>query len=61
MEDHTARLADLRSQLTELRYSLESLGGAKRLAQRGRIADVERQIGGLLAPAELAPVAATSA
>ena len=57
MEDKTALVTSLRRQLDELRYSLESPGGAKRLAQRDKIAHVERRIGSLLAPAAVADAA----
>lgn len=61
MEDQKALVVRLRRQADALRYSLESLGAAERLNQRGRIADVERRISGLLAPADVAPAGAESA
>jgi hypothetical protein len=58
MEDQSATIVRLRRQIEEFRYSLESLGAAERLTQRGRIEDAERQVRELLAPADVAAVAA---
>jgi hypothetical protein len=58
MEDQTALADRLRSQIVECQYSLESLGAAPRLEQRVRIADLERRLRALSAPAAAAPDAA---
>lgn len=54
MEDQTATIVRLRREIEEGQYSLETLGGAKRLAQRDRIADSQRKLRLLLEPADLA-------
>jgi hypothetical protein len=54
MKDQASRIVLLREQVKQWQYSLETLGGAERLAQRGRIADAERQLRALLTPAESA-------
>ena len=51
MEDKTEMIVRLRRQIEEGQYSLETLGGAKRLAQRDRIADSQRKLQLLLEPA----------
>ena len=51
MEDKTEMIARLRRQIEEGQYGLETLGGAKRLAQRDRIADSRRKLQLLLEPA----------
>jgi hypothetical protein len=57
MEDQTAAIIRLRRQIETFRYSLESLGAAERLTQRGRIADAERQVRRLLAGADVTAAA----
>ena len=61
MEDQTATIIRLRRQIENFRYSLESLGAAERLTQRGRIADAERRVRRLLAPTDAAAAAAQTA
>jgi hypothetical protein len=55
MQDQTAAIARLRRQIEESQYSLETLSAAERLAQRGRIADSQRELRVLLEPADVAP------
>ena len=55
MEDQSALIVRLRQQLDTFQYSLDSLGAAERLSQRGRIEDTQRQLRLLAMPAAVAP------
>ena len=53
MEDQSETIVRLRRQIEEGQYRLETLGGARRLAQRDQIADSQRKLRLLLEPADV--------
>ena len=53
MEDQSEIIVRLRRQIEEGQYRLETLGGARRLAQRDQIADSQRKLRLLLEPADV--------